>query len=368
MHAAESGCPEQAVRVLHVLHDSRRSGVPAVAANLIRALDRSKVDASALFAYEGIYSYELRAEGVRVWSMGRRIPFLWRLNRFLMNYRLVSLLPSVDIVHAHSVKCAWSVLVAKLFGATVIYHLHELPGKIGPILKTAIASADCVVFCSHTCAAHFAAAAAKSRRVLVNAVDSASFPAVVGTQRRRIVMVASINKAKGQALLLEAFSRLPQQDVDLYFYGTTGLSAHGYVADLKRLVRSRGFADRVFFPGATADVRSVLKESTLLVHTSWNESFGMALVEAMACGVPVIAHDLGGMAEVVADGVTGYLVPPGDVAALADRISRLLEDDSLRRSFGEAGRALVRDKYSVESRANEYAELCRELRAGRRSR
>ncbi|WP_224963348.1 glycosyltransferase [Geomonas subterranea] len=365
MSCTDSGTAQSPVRVLHVLHDSRRSGVPAVAANLILALDRSTVTASALFAYEGVYSEELRARGVQVWSMGKRLPFIWRLNRFLMNFKLATLVRSFDVVHAHSVKCAWSVIVAKALGAVVVFHLHELPGTVGPLLRRAIAAADCVVFCSHTCAAHYSAIPARSRRVLVNAVDPASFPPVAETPRRRIVMVASINKGKGQDLLLEAFSRLPQKDVELYFYGTTGLSAHGYVAGLKRAVQTRGLAGRVFFPGPTADIRSVLKESTLLVHTSWRESFGMALVEAMASGVPVIAQDMEGMSEVVLDGVTGYLVPPGDVECLTDRISRLLDTPSLRSRFGAAGRALVRQEYSVQSRVSEYVELCHDLNAGR---
>ncbi|QWV92761.1 glycosyltransferase [Geomonas oryzisoli] len=368
MSRTDSEDDQQPVRVLHVLHDSRRSGVPAVAANLILALDRSTVTASALFAYEGIYSEELRARGVQVWSMGKRVPFLWRLNRFLMNFKLATLLGSFDVVHAHSVKCALHVIVAKALGATVIYHLHELPRTVGPLLRRAIATADCVVFCSNTCAAHYSAVPARSRRVLVNAVDPASFPPVVETPRRRIVMVASINKGKGQNLLLEAFSKLTQKDVELYFYGTTGLSAHGYVAGLKREVQTRGLAGRVFFPGPTADIRSVLKESTLLVHTSWKESFGMALVEAMASGVPVIAQDLEGMREVVVDGVTGYLVPPGDVEGLSGRISKLLDDPSLRSRFGAAGRALVQEKYNMESRVPEYVELCRDLYAGREMR
>ncbi len=353
---------DKPLKVLYMLHDSRRSGVPAVVSAIIMALDKSRVIPSVLFAYDGIYARELREQGVEVVIFGKKRPFVWRIKRFLFNLHLLRLVRRVDIVHVHSIKLAFSVIFAKCLGGRVIFHLHELPGKIGAVLRAAIGMADCVVFCSETCAARFAGIPVRKSRVILNAVNPDGLVGHAGNNAmRRIVMIGSINKTKGQDLLLKAFAKLTDKDVTLFFYGTTGLSAHWYVHGLKRFARKNGIVDRVFFPGPTNDVEKVLQQSTILVHTSWKESFGMALVEAMTCGVPVIAHDLSGMKEVVVDGLTGFLVKPNDIDMLAERISRLINDPDLRQRFGQAGRELVMEKYNIASRCVEYMELYKEM-------
>lgn len=349
-------------KVLYLLHDSRRSGVPAVAANFIRHAAEVGVSPTVLFAYDGIYARELRAAGIPVLTLGQRTPFLWRAKRFLLNWFLLVQGRSFDVVHIHSLKLAWSVLVAKRLGLKVVFHLHELPRRVDGVLRKAIASADAVVYCSETCAAHYAGYATRRRRTIVNAIDLPPLP----PPRRpggvpKVVMVASLNRNKGQDLLLEAFAKLRCRETELWLYGTTGLSAHKYVHDLKSFAQQQGVSARVFFPGPTAQAFQVFAEASVVVHTSWTESFGMALVEAQSCGVPVIAHDLEGMREVVADGVTGYLVQPGDVDQLAARLDELLSSPELRERMGRAGADMVRERFDMKRRAGEYRNLYREV-------
>jgi glycosyltransferase involved in cell wall biosynthesis len=350
------------MKVLYLLHDARRSGVPAVAVNFIRCAASVGVEPTVLFAHDGVYAQELRAAGIPVVTLGKRTPFIWRAKRFLMNWFLLSRAKHFDVIHVHSIKLAWSVLLARRLGARVVFHLHELPRYMSRQLRSAVAAADCVVFCSETCAAHFSGVPARSRRTIVNAMH---FPDQLPVKHeeagRRIVMVGSINKNKGQDILLKAFSLVKNRNAQLWFYGTTGLSAHGYVHELKRYSADHGLADRVFFPGPTMNAMSVFAEAALVVHTSWSESFGMALVEAQSCGVPVIAHDLEGMREVVIDGVTGYLIPPGDFHCLASRIDELLADPELRSKMGMAGYGMVRERFSIAFRMNDYRKLYEEL-------
>ena len=267
------------LRVLTVLHDSRRSGVPAVAYNLMTAMDQSHVMQAALFAYDGVYAEDLRNERIEVLTLGRRFPFVWRLNRFLLCVRLVWLMRRFDVLHIHSVKMALAVLVVKLFRGRVVFHLHELPCRISPFLRRAMASADAVVFCSEICAAHFAAVPARKKLTIINALRFTDRPPVLHrNENQRIVMAASINRKKGQDLLLKAFARLRSRDAELWLYGTTGLSAHKYVYELKRFVAEQGLTERVYFPGPSSDILSVFADAAVVVHTSLNESFGMVLV------------------------------------------------------------------------------------------
>lgn len=332
--------------------------MPAVAVNFILHAAAAGIEPTTLFAYDGLYAQELRNLNVPVITLGRRTPLFWRTKRFLMNWFLLVRGKHYDIIHIHSVKLALSVLIAHWLGARVVFHVHELPRRIGWLLRKAIAIADAVVFCSATCATHFAGLPAKRRQTIVNAMHFHNQPPVRHEAAgRKIVMMGSINKNKGQDILLKSFVCLKSTLAELWLYGTTGLSAHKYVRDLKLFARRHGVADRVFFPGPTDDAIGIFSESSVVVHTSLSESFGMALVEAMSCGVPVIAHDLEGMREVIVDGVTGFLVTPGDIGTLTAKIDELLASPELRTRMGRAGYESVRERFDIASRLNEYIQL-----------
>jgi glycosyltransferase involved in cell wall biosynthesis len=117
---------------------------------------------------------------------------------------------------------------------------------------------------------------------------------------------------------------------------------------LERLVGDLGLGGRVHLPGWVDDVPTLLSALDLFVSPSRSEPFGLSIIEAMACGVPVVATKSEGAGEILEDGVTGLLVPPGDHEALAEAICALLDDG--RRRAGLAARALeaVRDRFSLE--------------------
>lgn len=353
-----SGSP---LKVLYVIHDARRGGVQSVMLRVIAALDRHRVELTVLFPFDGPCAVELRRQGVTVHTGGDQTPFFWRLKRFLIIPRLIDYARQADLVHLNSTKLAPAALAVSLAGARTVFHLHELAEPVGPLLRAAIGRADCVAFCSQTCADHYAGVAAHERRLLLNAVP---IPEPLPKRRSagvpRLVMIGSINAGKGQDLLLDAFA-LVRRPAELHFYGNVGLSARGYAEQLAKRAAEPGLAGRVFFHPPTDDVGGVLAESDVLVHTSRRESFGLVLAEAMAAGLPVIAHDLGGMREVVADGLCGFLVPPGDAKRLSERIDELLADPVLRQRLGRAGRELARQRFDIAARIGDYHALYEEL-------
>ena len=101
------------------------------------------------------------------------------------------------------------------------------------------------------------------------------------------------------------------------------------------------------FLGLVDDVHDLLPFADVLVVSSESESFGLAALEAHACGVPVVGYDSGGMREVVEDNATGFLVRFGDVPALAARLKTLLADATLRRDFGARGRKRAVDQFDL---------------------
>jgi glycosyltransferase involved in cell wall biosynthesis len=132
-------------------------------------------------------------------------------------------------------------------------------------------------------------------------------------------------------------------------------------AELQTLIANLNLGDRITLTGQVShkDVPEYLRGFDIFVVPSLTdrESFGVAVVEASASGLPVIASRVGGLPEVVLDGKTGLLVPPGDIDALADAVSRLLADSALRARMGQAGRQFALEHYRWEDNAKLMEEI-----------
>jgi len=130
---------------------------------------------------------------------------------------------------------------------------------------------------------------------------------------------------------------------------------------LRRHAADLGVADRVVFRGRVEDMPSVYRELSILALSSDKEGRPMALAEAGACGVPSVSFDLSaGVRDLVRDGETGLLVPPGDVDALSDALVRLMADPELRRVYGKAARELVRP-FSMDNVLDRWEALFDEI-------
>lgn len=118
---------------------------------------------------------------------------------------------------------------------------------------------------------------------------------------------------------------------------------------IRRLVSEKGLDERVVFCGFRDDLHRVLSCVDVLVHPAETEGLGVVLLQAAACGVPIVAGRAGGMPEIVRPGVNGELIEPGDHAALAAHLIRLLADPALRQRYGAAGRELALREFSVDA-------------------
>ena len=127
---------------------------------------------------------------------------------------------------------------------------------------------------------------------------------------------------------------------------------------LERLAQRLGLQRRVRFVGTVDDPAPLLRLCTAFVFPATGlEGLGLALLEAMAAGLPVVATKVGGVMDIVEHGYSGFLVPPGDVAALAERICQLVEDRALAARMGTAARGLVADRFSIERMAEAMETL-----------
>ncbi|TVQ91812.1 MAG: glycosyltransferase family 1 protein [Chromatiaceae bacterium] len=157
-------------------------------------------------------------------------------------------------------------------------------------------------------------------------------------------VVAQLIPRKGHAVLLDAAPALLAAEPRLHLvcFGQGPLAA----PLAARIAADQRLTGRVHLAGFRQDLPDLLGGLDLLVHPALMEGLGVALLQAAAAGVPIVASRVGGIPEAVADGETGLLVPPGDATALAAAIQRLLADANLRRRFGQAGSRRVRDLFA----------------------
>lgn len=157
--------------------------------------------------------------------------------------------------------------------------------------------------------------------------------------------VAALAAHKGQKHLVAAAARVVRELPDTRFL----IVGEGELRDaLERQIRELGLERHVVLTGFRSDVLGLVKSFDLFVMSSVTEGLGSAILEAMACGRPVVATRAGGIPEAVTDGVTGLIVPPQDDGELARAITQLLKAPARRRAFGEAGRRRVIEAFSVE--------------------
>ncbi|TDC71125.1 glycosyltransferase family 1 protein [Actinomadura sp. GC306] len=184
--------------------------------------------------------------------------------------------------------------------------------------------------------------------------------------RHRLVVLSRLVERKGVDTAIRALAHLP--DAELAVAGGPphgGLDGDPEVRRLRAVAREAGVSGRVEFLGrlGRAEVPALLRSASLVLTLPWYEPFGMVPLEAMACGVPVVASAVGGHLDTVVDGVTGTLVRPRDPEAAARAVRALLDDPDARAAMGIAAAGRARERYSWASVAAGTTEVYRHAAA-----
>lgn len=292
-----------------------------------------------------------------------------------------------DVVHAHwaipsglaAVRAAQKLdipIVITMHGGDVYVNPaqgYDFPTRwyVRPLLRWTLRTADALTAITDDCRQHALRAGAPDDhiRIVTNGADLRRFRPAEGTPDRpwgehMIFACRQLFPRKGIRFLIEAVAILKKTYPDLKLV----LAGDGFERpDLERLARERGLADDVIFLGwvPNAELPRYYQASAVSVIPSLEEGFGIPAAEAMGCGIPVVASDAGGLPEVVEHGVTGYVVPKGNVEALADAIEKLLADVPLRERMGKAARERAVRLFDWDVTARSFEELYRVVRNGR---
>jgi glycosyltransferase involved in cell wall biosynthesis len=271
-----------------------------------------------------------------------------------------------ELLHANSIRAGLILALAHPPAATVV-HVRDClpPGALSRATMRLIAATASAVVANSSYTAACASALARAARpqVVYNPVDLARFDPVridragaraklaaelgeAAGRRLTLGVVAQISQWKGQDTAIEALRLLVERGVDaqLLLIGSakfvsrsTRYDNNDYLAGLHAGVAAAGLDERVCWLGEREDVPELIRALDLLMLPSREEPFGRALVEAMALGVPVLATNVGGPAEILEDGREGYLLSPDDPPAWAAAARAILEQPQLARRMGEAG-------------------------------
>jgi len=172
----------------------------------------------------------------------------------------------------------------------------------------------------------------------------------------RLIMIARLCEQKDHPTLFRALQELRDLEWHLDLVGDGPLRD-----DIGNLARELGLAERISVLGLREDAAQLLARAHVFLLVSNWEGFPRSILEAMRAGLPVIASDVGGVSESVADGTSGFLVPRSEVRVLADRLRRLIESPPLRLTMGKEGRVRYEQRFTFERALDETLAVYREL-------
>lgn len=274
--------------------------------------------------------------------------FRWTVARALrVAHHIADLRP--DHIHAHfaseNAKYAW--IISRLIGCPFSISMHGFDIYVAPLSCIGRLARDAAFVrsvCEYNHEAMVALGIDVDKIKLVHCgVWIDKFNLVQAPARKilyDIICVARLHPVKGLINLIGAIEILHAEGIDLV---VAIVGAGPEELSLKRAVERAGLVDQVLFLGAKNQdaVQNLLLESAIFCLPSLGDSVGVATMEAMATGLPVISTDIKGIPELVLHGVTGFLVPPGNAVILAKTIQRLMADEFLRTSMGAAGRCRI---------------------------
>jgi glycosyltransferase involved in cell wall biosynthesis len=366
------------IRVLEVLASLRRAGAERVAVSIARGLDRTRFEPAVVSlynAFSGGFEADLDESGVKVWHLGKRRGFdprMWyRLSRVIRQFR-------PNIIHTHSYVLRY-VLPARAASpyAMVVHSVHnlaerEVDGAGRMVHRMAFRLGVRPVAISGEVARSFRAMYGREPAAIIcngagvengfRAGAREAWRRVHGFSSNDLLMVsaARFEPQKNPLGLIAAFARaLPRLPASYLIMAGEG----SLLGECRALAARLGVSDRVYLPGLCRDVAQLLSACDIFVLASDWEGVPVAVIEAMAARLPVVATAVGGVGELVEADVTGILVPPGDAQALAGALADLAGDPERRLGMGERGRRRA-ERFDASVMVASYARLFERLCGG----
>jgi len=355
------------VRVLHIIPNFGPGGAERLLVNLLEEFDHERFDVAAVSLYPEtgtILEREIREKGLKVYYLNKHkgpdLRMIGELRRIFRDFR-------PDVVHTHLSVLRYTLLPAFFCRILVKVHtVHNVAqkevdwvGKFVHWLAFRLAGAVPVSISREVAITLRNLYGQKIKTpVIYNGIPTKRFSAYSNRKNENedivLLHVGRFSHQKNHKLLIEAFELAVKEcpKMRLWLVGDGELRPA-----IETLVAEKGLQSHVSFMGIRADVAELLGQCDIFALSSEWEGVPLTILEAMAAGRPVVATAVGGVPELVEDGTTGILVPPGDRVALAEALLRLANDPKLRQLMGEEGQKRARERFDITLTAREYETL-----------
>jgi glycosyltransferase involved in cell wall biosynthesis len=387
------------IKIAFIEQDSGIGGAEVNLFHLFKGLNKDLFRPVVLVPYTGPLTERLRETGVKyhviprvkfmstsTYITGRKI-----FNPFAVFYDFIVFIPAVlrlkeylkreriNIVHTNSMLAhMYGGIAAKLAGVPCIWHMQDI---VDPRMALGFAAKavnllgsvlpERIVSVSNAVGRMFQGKSVPKVRIIYNGTDTEEFsPEIKGSGIRHefgiaedelvVGMVGRLKEWKGQKEFLRAAASIARcfPNTKFLIVGDTTFGRKDYRNELIHLSEELGISSKVIFTGNRKDVPEVIRAMDAIVHASLGpEPFGLVIIEGMASGVPVIASNRGAPVEIIEHGKDGFLVNPEDTEELADTITGLLRDKSLRDKIAGAARRKVVERFSIKKFVSGFQKI-----------
>ena len=356
--------------ILHLIDTGGPGGAETIFLRVAAGLEQRGSHSIPVVSRDAWLADQLRQAGLEPVILGSKgslnIGYLRQLTGLIRQHR-----PTAILTHLYG-SAIYGALAGRLAGRPVVSVMHghsdigadeRLGGLKARIVAGGASRLVAVSTPLREALARTIRAPAAKWSVIPNGVDTATLsPGKSMDLRSRLGVSAetpligalgNIRRPKAYEVFLRTAARLAEAS-DRFHFVIGGEGSGPLMDELLAQRRDLGLDQRIHFLGLVDDIPRYLGDLDIFLLTSSTEGFSIACVEAMACGLPVVATRSGGPEDIVVDGETGFLCPAGDCEALAERIAQLANDEAKRESFGLAGRHRVVTEFSLNAMLDAY--------------
>ncbi|MFH1359466.1 MAG: glycosyltransferase family 4 protein [Candidatus Omnitrophota bacterium] len=379
------------IKILFVSHSARLYGAEQSLLLFLTHMDRERFEPVVVIPEDGLLADRLCALKIKYykircpwWISGRRGIFLFILKliyNFLMEIYVTLRLTKViytekpDLVYTNTMVILSGALAARLTRKPHVWHLREivignqnwqsfLPKKY--LFSTITKLSKIVLIVSYAVKEQFSSDGPEGKlNVVGDAVEPMQneFPASddqdlgLRDDDWLIAFVGSLQKLKAPDIAIKAFCDVKKKcpKTKLLIFGT---GEYAYKEYLQKLVNDCLLDQDVLFLGFRSDIHNILKNCKISLLCSTMEAFPRAVIESMSAGLPVIGTNVGGIKEIIQDGVTGFLVPVNDPKSVAEKIIELYGNEELSRCMGLKGQEVISQQYGVDDYVRRIEKEC----------
>ncbi|SFG22413.1 Glycosyltransferase involved in cell wall bisynthesis [Desulfotomaculum arcticum] len=380
---------DKKIKVLFVSHSAKLSGAERSLLLLLKEIDKKIIEPIVVIPSYGPLKEEIESLKIKnyilksPWWFGKRVlkvaelPFSLIRELFLLFFLgYIYKKESIDLVYTNTIVVFSGAISSFFFKKPHIWHIREIiPGNPG--LKSIIPERFLfkyvynlsyqVVTISQAVSQQFNTYNYNNNKKIVvvpNAIDfDTSFNRganvnINGIEKGDwvVVVIGSLRRRKAQDIAIRAIAMIKDKmpNIKLLLIGS---GDNKYKTYLQQLAKSMGLSDSIVFAGYRNDVPNILPICKVLLMPSLEEPFGRVIIEAMAVGLPVIASNSGGPREIIKNGITGFLVSPGNHAEIAQKILLISKSEDFRKKIGEQGMKEVEDKYLAKNYAGRIENI-----------